>query len=41
MPIKLKLEVYEKVKTMSKKLNMPMTQCINMLVTEWLLQNTG
>jgi antitoxin component of RelBE/YafQ-DinJ toxin-antitoxin module len=29
-------EVKAKLRIMSKKLNMPMSQCVNMLVTKWL-----
>lgn len=36
MQIKLQQPVYEKLKTMSEKLNMPMAQCVNMLVTQWI-----
>jgi len=39
MHIKFTIEVYNKVKEMSKKLNMPMSQCVNMLVTKWLKDN--
>lgn len=39
MPIKLTKEVYLKIKKMSQKLQMPMTQCINMLVNQWLKDN--
>ena len=37
--IKLSKEVYAKLKEMSDKLNMPMAQCINMLVSQWLKDN--
>ena len=39
MMIKVTKEVHFKLKQMSKELNMPMSQCINMLVTNWLKDN--
>ena len=39
MVIKLAKEVHSKLKEMSEKLNMPMSQCVNMLVTQWLKDN--
>ena len=36
MLVKLTKEVHQKLKEMSKELNMPMSQCINMLVSKWL-----
>lgn len=37
--IKVTKEIHAKLKEMSKQLNMPMSQCINMLVTQWLKDN--
>lgn len=37
--IKVTKEIHTKLKQMSKELNMPMSQCINMLVTQWLKDN--
>jgi len=37
--IKLSKEVYAKVTEISKRLSMPRTQVINMLVTQWLKDN--
>ena len=37
--IKVTKEIHAKLKQMSKELNMPMSQCINMLVTQWLKDN--
>lgn len=37
--VKLSKEVYSKLTEISKRLNMPRTQVINMLVTEWLKNN--
>ena len=37
--VKLTKEVHQKLKEMSKELNMPMSQCINMLVSKWLKDN--
>ena len=37
--VKITKEVHLKLKQMSKELNMPMSQCINMLVTNWLKDN--
>lgn len=34
--VKITREVHAKLKKMSKELNMPMSQCINMLVSNWL-----
>lgn len=39
MLVKLTKEVHQKLKEMSKELNMPMSQCINMLVSKWLKDN--
>lgn len=39
MAIKFTIDVYNKVKEMSQKINMPMSQCVNMLVTQWLKDN--
>lgn len=36
MMVKITKEVHAKLKQMSKELNMPMSQCINMLVSQWL-----
>lgn len=37
--VKVTKEIHAKLKQMSKELNMPMSQCINMLVTQWLKDN--
>ncbi len=37
--VKLSIEVYEKLTEISKRLNMPRTQVVNMLVSEWLSKN--
>lgn len=37
--VKLSKEVYDKLTSISKELNMPRTQVINMLVTEWIRKN--
>ena len=39
MMVKVAKEVHLKLKQMSKNLNMPMSQCINMLVSNWLKDN--
>lgn len=39
MMVKITKEIHAKLKKMSKDLNMPMSQCINMLVTQWLKDN--
>lgn len=39
MLVKLTKEVHQKLKEMSQKINMPMSQCVNMLVTQWLKDN--
>ena len=39
MLVKLTKEVHKKLKEMSTELNMPMSQCVNMLVTQWLKGN--
>jgi antitoxin component of RelBE/YafQ-DinJ toxin-antitoxin module len=39
MMVKVTKEIHAKLKQMSKELNMPMSQCINMLVTQWLKDN--
>ena len=39
MLVKLTKEVHHKLKGMSKQLNMPMSQCVNMLVAQWLKDN--
>lgn len=39
MLVKLTKEVHQKLKEMSKQLNMPMAQCVNMLVVQWLKDN--
>ena len=36
MMVKITKEVHAKLKRMSNELNMPMSQCINMLVSQWL-----
>lgn len=36
MNIKLSKEVFEKVELMSKMMNMPKSQCVNLLVSQWL-----
>lgn len=37
--IKLTKEVYLKLTEMSKMLNMPRTQCVNMLINQWFRDN--
>ncbi len=37
--IKLSKEVYQKLKDVANRLDMPMTQVINMLLNEWLKNN--
>lgn len=37
--VKLSKEVYAKLTEISKRLSMPRTQVINMLVNEWLKSN--
>jgi len=37
--VKITKEIHAKLKLMKEKLNMPMSQCINMLVTQWLKDN--
>jgi len=37
--VKLSKEVYNKLKSVSKELDMPMTQVINMLLNEWIKAN--
>lgn len=39
MLVKITKEIHAKLKEMSKQLNMPMSQCVNMLVTQWLKDN--
>lgn len=39
MQVKLTKEVHTKLKEMSKELSMPMAQCINMLVSQWIKNN--
>lgn len=39
MMVKIAKEVHAKLKQMSKELNMPMSQCINMLVSSWIKDN--
>lgn len=39
MLVKLTKQVHAKLKEMSIELNMPMSQCVNMLVTQWLKDN--
>lgn len=39
MLVKLTKEIHSKLKQMSEQLNMPMSQCVNMLVTQWLKDN--
>jgi len=41
MQLKLTTEVHAKLKEMSEALNMPMAQCVNMLVNQWLKENKG
>jgi len=36
MQVKIQKKVYDKLKQMSIELDMPMAQCINMLVTQWI-----
>lgn len=37
--VKLSKEVYEKLKSVANRLDMPMTQVINMLLNQWLKEN--
>jgi len=37
--VKLTKEVYDKLKSISKELNMPMAQVVNMLVNVWIKEN--
>ncbi len=37
--IKLKKVVYDKLKSISLELDMPMTQIINMLINDWIKVN--
>jgi len=37
--IKLSKAVYDKLTSISKELNMPRTQVVNMLVNEWIKNN--
>lgn len=39
MLVKLTKEIHSKLKQMSEQLSMPMSQCVNMLVTQWLKDN--
>ena len=39
MMVRLSIEVYNKLTDISKSLNMPRSQVINMLVSEWMMKN--
>ena len=39
MPVKLSKEVHAKLKKISKELDMPMAQIVNMFCNQWLKDN--
>ena len=41
MPIKLSKALYDKITKISKELDMPRTQVINMMVNEWIKKNAA